>query len=270
MRAHASALLLFSALAAAQGVPTVPVDFSACLAELRTEAQRQGITNDTFDVAMARVEPDPTVIEAMSNQPEFSTPVWQYLAGLVDERRIADGRAQLKQWTTTLARAEKEFGVDRHVIVAVWGVESNYGKHDGAPAPGALAGHGLVLRQPQGVLPRRAHRGAEDPRQRRHRGRLPQGLVGGGLRPDAVHALHLPAHGGRFRRRRASATSWARCPMRSAPPRTTSSWPAGSAAAVGLRGEDPGTLRGSLGAAHEALRGRVAQAWASGASTASR
>ena len=65
MRAHASALLLFSALATAQGVPTVPVDFSACLAELRTEAQRSGITNDTFDVAMARVEPDQTVLDAL-------------------------------------------------------------------------------------------------------------------------------------------------------------------------------------------------------------
>lgn len=106
----------------------MPDDFPACLASLRVEAQRQGITNDTFDVAMARVEPDPTVIEAMDNQPEFSTPIWQYLAGLVDDRRIADGREQLKQWSKTLAKAEKEFGVDRHVIVAVWGVESNYGK----------------------------------------------------------------------------------------------------------------------------------------------
>lgn len=127
MRAHVLAFPLFFALAAARAEP-VPPDFNACLAELRTDAQRQGITYDTFDVAMSRVEPDPTVIEAMANQPEFFTPVWQYLAGLVDDKRIADGRVQLKDWARTLARAEKEFGVDRHVIVAVWGVESNYGK----------------------------------------------------------------------------------------------------------------------------------------------
>ena len=127
MRAPVLAFPLFLALAAARAEP-VPPDFTACLAELRTEAQRQGITYDTFDVAMARVEPDPTVIEAMSNQPEFSTPIWQYLAALVDDKRIAEGRTQLREWSKMLAKAEKEFGVDRHVIVAVWGVESNYGK----------------------------------------------------------------------------------------------------------------------------------------------
>jgi lytic murein transglycosylase len=127
MRALAT-LLLLPALACAQGVAPLPAEFTACLGELRVEAQRQGITHDTFDVAMARIEPDPTVLEAMATQPEFSTPIWQYLAGLVDDRRIADGRAQLKLWSRTLERAEKAYGVDRHVIVAVWGVESNYGK----------------------------------------------------------------------------------------------------------------------------------------------
>lgn len=119
-------LLLAAAFARAQA--PAPPDFGACLAELRTQAQRQGITHDAFDVAMSRVEPDPTVIEAMAVQPEFFTPVWQYLAGLVDDKRIVDGKAMLQQWSKVLARAEKEFGVDRHVIVAVWGVESNYGK----------------------------------------------------------------------------------------------------------------------------------------------
>jgi len=126
MFARALALLALATPAWAQ--LSAPPDFTACLAELRVEAQRQGVTNDTFDTAMARVEPDPSVIEAMSNQPEFITPVWQYMSGLVDEKRIADGRAMLKEWSSTLVRAEKEYGVDRHVIVAVWGVESNYGK----------------------------------------------------------------------------------------------------------------------------------------------
>ena len=121
-------LLLLPTLALGQVQPPLPAEFTACLAELRTQAQREGVTNDAFDVAMNRIEPDQTVIDAMGNQPEFSTPIWQYMAGLVDDKRIADGKTQLKQWGQTLDRAEKTFGVDRYTVVAVWGVESNYGK----------------------------------------------------------------------------------------------------------------------------------------------
>jgi lytic murein transglycosylase len=61
-------------------------------------------------------------------QPVFVTPVWDYLAMLVDEQRIADGRAKLAEWAAVLTEAERKFGVDRHVIVAVWGIESDYGR----------------------------------------------------------------------------------------------------------------------------------------------
>jgi lytic murein transglycosylase len=106
-------------------------DFHACLKELRRDATAQGVTAQTFEAAMAGVEPDPTVIEAMENQPEFKTPVWDYLAVLVDEQRIADGRAKLAQWSAVLGEVEAKFGVDRHTVVAVWGVESDYGKLTG-------------------------------------------------------------------------------------------------------------------------------------------
>jgi lytic murein transglycosylase len=128
MRSVPAFLFLLPALALGQVQPPLPAEFTACLAELRTQAQREGVTNDAFDVAMNHIEPDPTVIVAMGNQPEFSTPIWQYMAGLVDDKRIAEGRAQLKLWSQTLDRAEKAFGVDRYTVVAVWGVESNYGK----------------------------------------------------------------------------------------------------------------------------------------------
>ena len=128
MRSVPAFLFLLPALALGQVQPPLPAEFTACLAELRTQAQREGVTNDAFDVAMNHIEPDPTVIVAMGNQPEFSTPIWQYMAGLVDDKRIAEGRAQLKLWSQTLDRAEKTFGVDRYTVVAVWGVESNYGK----------------------------------------------------------------------------------------------------------------------------------------------
>ena len=49
-----------------------------------------------------------------------------------DDERIADGTARLKQWEAVLTQAEQKYGVDRHTIVAVWGVESDYGKSMGA------------------------------------------------------------------------------------------------------------------------------------------
>jgi lytic murein transglycosylase len=118
-------LMLLPATAAAAA------DFNACVRELRRDAAAQGVTAQAFDAAMAGVEPDPTVVEAMENQPEFKTPIWDYLAVLVDEQRIADGRAKLAEWSAVLGEVEAKFGVDRHTVVAVWGVESDYGKITG-------------------------------------------------------------------------------------------------------------------------------------------
>lgn len=117
--------LLFAALVAAAPVPAS--DFNACLKTLRTEATGKGITTQTFDTAMAGIEPDKSVLDAMASQPEFVTPIWDYLAGLVDAERVADGKAKLAEWASVLAQAEQQFGVDRHTIVAVWGVESDFG-----------------------------------------------------------------------------------------------------------------------------------------------
>lgn len=105
--------------------------FDACVKGLRQSVITQGVSASVFDQAMAGVEPDPDVLKAFDFQPEFRTAIWDYLAGLVDQERVDDGRAKLKEWSTVLAEAEQKFGVDRHVIVAVWGVESNYGRIQG-------------------------------------------------------------------------------------------------------------------------------------------
>ena len=126
--ARGRALLLLLAIAA---TPAQASDFQACRAELRREATAKGITPQIFDTAMAGIEPDQGVLDAMASQPEFKTPIWDYLAGLVDEQRIADGRSKLAEWAAVLAEAERKFGVDRHVLVAVWGVETDYGKVKG-------------------------------------------------------------------------------------------------------------------------------------------
>ncbi|HUN10735.1 MAG TPA: lytic murein transglycosylase [Rhabdaerophilum sp.] len=130
MRAvFASTLMLLATLPA--GVSPARADFASCVAGLRSHALGQGISAGVFDRAMSGVEPDMKIIEAMGAQPEFKTPIWDYLATLVDEEKVAQGRALLRQHASTLARIEQTYGVDRHAVVAVWGVESDFGQVPG-------------------------------------------------------------------------------------------------------------------------------------------
>jgi lytic murein transglycosylase len=124
--------LSLAVLAAALLAPAAAkADFRSCLSGLRGQAAAQGISARTFDVAFSGVQPDMSVLEAMDSQPEFKTPIWDYMAALVDEERVADGRAAMRQHAQALATAEARYGVDRHTIAAVWGVESNFGKDIG-------------------------------------------------------------------------------------------------------------------------------------------
>jgi len=118
-------VVLFSAPAAAQG------DFRGCLDRLRSDAAAKGVSSRTFDRATRGVEPDLSIFDLMNNQPEFKTPVWDYLGSLVDDERVEDGRVAARQWGKALAAAEARFQVDRYAIAGVWGVESNFGKNLG-------------------------------------------------------------------------------------------------------------------------------------------
>jgi lytic murein transglycosylase len=120
-----TALLAGALLGASQ--PTLAQDMSACLASVRSQAAAQGVSRTVFDNALAGVAADPKVLELKDNQPEFKTPIWDYIGFLVDEKKIADGRALLAQYRSVLDGVERRYGVDRHAVVAVWGVESDYG-----------------------------------------------------------------------------------------------------------------------------------------------
>ena len=128
-------LLLAAALAAFSLPLSAAADeaaFASCLAKLRGEAAAKGVRGDTFDTHTAALAPDMAVIGFLDAQPEFVTPIWDYLAALVDEERVADGRAMLAQWKEVLAEVERRYGVDAETVVAVWGVESNYGRNFGS------------------------------------------------------------------------------------------------------------------------------------------
>ena len=103
-------------------------DFRSCLTGLKGSVTSAGVSAKTFDAATDGLQPDMKVLEFLDDQPEFKTPIWDYLAGLVDEERVADGKAMLRQYAGPLATAEQRYGVDRATIVAVWGVESDFGR----------------------------------------------------------------------------------------------------------------------------------------------
>lgn len=102
--------------------------FARCIAELRDQSPSRGVSATAFDHHTAGLVPDMDVIALLDRQPEFRTPIWDYMAGLVDDERVADGRSMLSDWHDTLRRVEAEYGVDRETVVAIWGIESNYGQ----------------------------------------------------------------------------------------------------------------------------------------------
>jgi len=127
-RATLTALLC---LAGAATASAARADFQDCLAGLQAQAAAQGISAQAFRAATTGIQYDPKVLELASAQPEFKTPIWDYMAALVDEERVDDGKAAMRQHAQALANAESRYGVDRHTIAAVWGVESNFGKNLG-------------------------------------------------------------------------------------------------------------------------------------------
>lgn len=137
---------LLMALVGASSLAHADADFDACLTRLAAPAQKAGVRADTYARLTRGLEPDMGVIDKLDYQPEFRMPIWDYLAGLVDKERVAEGRALLAQHADTLRRVEQRYGVDPATVVAVWGVESNYGQSFGSypllQALGTLSCHG--------------------------------------------------------------------------------------------------------------------------------
>ncbi|EPL15466.1 lytic murein transglycosylase [Pseudomonas sp. CF161] len=105
--------------------------FAEWQAGFRVEALNAGIRAELFDRAFAGITPDMSVIKADRSQPEFSRPVWEYLDGAVSPLRVRKGQALLTQYADTLQKIEQRYGVDRQALVAVWGMESNFGDFQG-------------------------------------------------------------------------------------------------------------------------------------------
>lgn len=98
---------------------------------LKPEALAAGISPATFDRALGRIVPDGTILALLTRQPEHVLAPWDYMARLVSAKRLADGRRMIDLHGKTLQAVEASVGVDRHVVLAIWGVESSYGRLPG-------------------------------------------------------------------------------------------------------------------------------------------
>jgi len=110
--------------------PSVP-SFEVWLAEFRGEALNAGISAATLDAAFAGVKPIERVIELDRQQPESVLTFEEYLTRVVPERRVNIGREKLAQHRALLNKVSAEFNVPPRFIVALWGIETDYGRLGG-------------------------------------------------------------------------------------------------------------------------------------------
>jgi len=111
----------------ADAIRAAAADFGNCIAALWPDAERRGITRTNYLRFTAGLTPDLSIMDKLDAQPEFNKTTWDYLDLLVSDDRIAHGQDLLAQYAPTFAAMERTYGVDRYIVAAIWGVESNYG-----------------------------------------------------------------------------------------------------------------------------------------------
>jgi membrane-bound lytic murein transglycosylase B len=110
--------------------------FAAAVAVSAPDAMKAGVSEATFDRAFRGLKYDVEAIEKSKVQPEFRQTMAQYVDTRVSDTRIAKGRENLQKYGAVLTRLERSTGVDRYVILSVWGLETNYGDQ--------MGGHNVV------------------------------------------------------------------------------------------------------------------------------
>ena len=113
-------------LMAPEAIAAAGADFGVCLERLWPEAAKRGVSRASYEKYALTLTPDMKIMEFMDSQPEFTKALWDYLDLLVTEARIARGREILAQYASIFDAAEKAYGVDRYIVTAIWGIESNF------------------------------------------------------------------------------------------------------------------------------------------------
>ncbi len=140
---------------------------------------------------MRGVTPDERVVAATKRQPEYGKPVGDYINALVSKGRMTRGEQKAREWAKSFDAVEKKFAVERWVLLALWGMETDYGaakdRWDVFRSLSTLAY--VKYRAP--LFPQRAVRGDAHHAGRPHSARADGVVMGGRHGPDAVHAVEL-------------------------------------------------------------------------------
>jgi membrane-bound lytic murein transglycosylase B len=114
-------------LMTADAIRAAAAAFGNCIAGLWPQAAQRGVSRANFERFTAGLTPDLRIMDLLDAQPEFTKSTWDYLDLLVSDDRMARGRELLAQYASTFDAVERSYGVDRYIVAAIWGVESNYG-----------------------------------------------------------------------------------------------------------------------------------------------
>jgi lytic murein transglycosylase len=128
-------LPLLSAAASAAWITAAPAQtsrsgFDQWVAGFRARARARGISDATYTRVMTEIKPDTSVFALDRAQPEFTEQLWQYLNRRVSDWRIITGKEKAAEYAPLLSRIEKDFGVERSIMLGLWGIESAFGDPD--------------------------------------------------------------------------------------------------------------------------------------------
>lgn len=133
MRLVALLFVLLTLPAVAQPIES----FESFVAGFRSKALAAGVSGAVYDAAMGGLTPDPRVPNLVSTQPEFTTPMWDYIEGRVTSGRIERGKAAMARHSALFTSIGQAYGVDPFILGAIWGMETDYG---------AVLGNGELIR----------------------------------------------------------------------------------------------------------------------------
>jgi len=133
-------LLLFILILCGLALPAAaqPVEsFDSFISGFEAKAVAAGVSRDTYRRATAGLTADPNVPNLVTTQPEFTTPMWEYIDGRVTASRIERGRKAIGANQSLFETAGRAYGVDPYILGAIWGMETDYG---------AVLGNGKLIR----------------------------------------------------------------------------------------------------------------------------
>src|SRR5690348_12679300 len=113
-------------LMTASAIREAAANFNNCVAGMWPDAARRNISRENFERFTEGLTPDLRIMDLMDAQPEFTKSIWDYLDILVNDNRLAKGKETLAKYKPQFDAMEKAYGVDRNIVAAIWGIESNY------------------------------------------------------------------------------------------------------------------------------------------------